>query len=51
MFQEKANRRIRGMHPLTMLLRRNLGGNRKERRADERTTHEGSNENHTNNYF
>lgn len=50
MFQVKANRKIRGMHPLTMLCR-DLEGNRKERRADERATHEGSNENHTNNYF
>lgn len=49
MFQGKANRKTRGMHPLIMLCT-DLEGNRKER-TDERATHEGSNENHTNNYF
>lgn len=50
MFQGKANRKMRGMHPLTMLCR-DWEGCRKERKANERTTHEEANENHTNNIF
>lgn len=50
MFEGKANRKIRGMHPLIISCIE-LEGNRMERRADERVTRERSNQNHTHNNF